>query len=85
MHPAVAEAAVVGIPDDFFGEEICAVLQLRPGASPSSEEIREHAARFLGKFKLPAHVIFMAALPRTSSGKVHKQTLRQQLTQKRVA
>jgi len=85
MHPAVAEAAVVGIPDDYLGEEICAVVQLRPGVSPSPEEIREHAARFLGKFKLPAHVIFVPALPRTSSGKVHKQTLRQQLAQKRVA
>jgi long-chain acyl-CoA synthetase len=85
MHPAVAEVAVVGVPDDFFGEEICAVVQLRPGAAASPEEIREHVARFLGKFKLPADVIFMSALPRTSSGKVHKQTLRQHLAQKRVA
>jgi long-chain acyl-CoA synthetase len=85
MHPAVADAAVVGVRDDYLGEEICAVVQLRPGAAATPEEIREHVARFLGKFKLPAQVIFTAALPRTSSGKVHKQTLRQQLAQKRVA
>lgn len=85
MHPAVADAAVVGVPDDCFGEEICAVVQLRPGAAATPEEIREHVARFLGKFKLPAHVVFAPALPRTSSGKVQKQALRQQMAPVRVA
>jgi fatty-acyl-CoA synthase len=61
------------------------VVQLRGGATATAEEIREHVARFLGKFKLPAYVVFEQALPRTSTGKVHKQTLRQQLAQKRVA
>jgi len=79
LHPSVAEAAVVGIPDNDFGEDICAVIQLRPGVTATESEIREHAARYIGKFKVPARIVFQAALPRTSTGKVHKQTLREHL------
>jgi acyl-CoA synthetase (AMP-forming)/AMP-acid ligase II len=79
LHPAIAETAVVGIPDDDFGEQICAVIQLRPGATATEDETREHAARYIGKFKVPSQVVFQAALPRTSTGKVNKQLLREQL------
>ena len=79
QHPAVAETAVVGIPDAEFGEEICAVVQLRVGMKATEAEIREHAARFLGKFKIPSRIVFQNELPRTGTGKIHKQTLREQL------
>jgi long-chain acyl-CoA synthetase len=79
LHPAIAETAVVGIPDAQFGEEICAVVQLRPGAMATEGEIIEHASRYIGKFKLPARVVFQVTLPRTATGKVHKQMLREQL------
>ena len=79
LHPSVAEAAVVGIPDDKYGEEICAVIELRPGHAATGSEIREHAAGYIGKFKLPAQIVFQATLPRTATGKVNKQTIRQQL------
>lgn len=81
LHPAIAETAVVGIPDDDFGEQICAVIQLRPGATATEDEIREHAAMYIGKFNVPSQVVFQAALPRTSTGKVHKQLLRGQLAE----
>jgi long-chain acyl-CoA synthetase len=79
LHPSVAEVAVVGVSDPEFGEQICAVIQLRTGATVTEDEIREHAARNIGKFKIPAHVVFQASLPRTSTGKIHKQTIREQL------
>ena len=78
-HPAVLEAAVVGMPDPVFGEEICAVIQLKPGAQATEEEIRAHAARFVTKFKVPAKVVFESALPRASTGKISKRDIRAQL------
>lgn len=85
LHPSVAEAAVVGVPDAEFGEEICAVVQLRAGATATQSEIREHVARYISKFKLPAYVVFVTTLPKTSTGKIHKQTLRAQLSNLRAA
>jgi len=49
----VAEVSVVGIPDDTFGENICAAIVLKPGCTASPEELREHAARWITRFKLP--------------------------------
>lgn len=77
LHPAVAEAAVVGIPDEVFGEEICAVIQLRPGMTVSDEDIRYHVARHVTKFKVPHRVVFQAALPKNSTGKIQKRAIRE--------
>jgi len=85
LHPAIAETAVIGISDAVFGEDICAIVQLRAGVSATPDELREHAARYLSKFKVPAMFVFQAALPRTSTGKVHKQTLREQMTRLKAA
>ncbi len=79
LHPSISEVAVVGVPDSDFGEEICAVIQLRPGAKVTGDEIKEHAARYLGKFKVPLHVVFEESLPRTSTGKVNKRMIRELL------
>ena len=77
LHPAVAEAAVVGIPDVVFGEEICAVIQLRPGTNVSDEDIRCHVAQHVAKFKVPHRVVFQAALPKNSTGKIQKRAIRE--------
>jgi long-chain acyl-CoA synthetase len=79
VHPAVAAAAVVGIPDDLYGETICAVVQLRPGRTATSDELREHVSRHVTKFKVPSRVLFWNELPRSFTGKVSKRDVRERL------
>jgi len=76
--PGVADAAVVGVADERWGEVGCAFVQrIQPG-TPDEQAIRSHCAGRLARFKQPAHVRFVDALPRTGSGKVRKDLLRQQ-------
>lgn len=77
QHPAIAEAAVIGIPDATFGEQICAVVVLRPGHSATEVEIQNHVGRFVNKFKVPASVVFRSDLPKSPVGKILKRELRQ--------
>ena len=78
-HPAVAEVSVVGIPDDTFGENICAAIVLKPNAQASPDELREHAARWITSFKLPSRIVFVDALPKSPVGKILKREIRKQL------
>ncbi|HEV7692258.1 MAG TPA: AMP-binding protein [Hyphomonadaceae bacterium] len=71
----VEDAAVAGVPDARWGEVGAAFVQLTPGANLSPEDIREHCATRLARYKQPAHVKFVDALPRTGSGKVLKNRL----------
>jgi long-chain acyl-CoA synthetase len=82
LHPAVLEAAVIGLPHPLYGEEICAVIQLKPGAPADEESIRRHIAGHVTKFKLPSRIVFVPMLPRNSSGKILKRKLRAQLLAK---
>jgi long-chain acyl-CoA synthetase len=79
LHPAVAAAAVVGIPDAVFGEEICAIVQLKPGATANAEDVQAHVARYVTKFKAPARVEFWPELLRNSTGKISKRDIRDRL------
>jgi long-chain acyl-CoA synthetase len=74
-HPAVAEAAVVGIPDEGLGEEIGAWVALKPGASADAEELTAWCRARLAAFKYPRRVSFVASLPRSATGKVLKARL----------
>jgi fatty-acyl-CoA synthase len=74
---AVAEAAVIGVPDERWGEVGRAVVVLRPGQSATENEVVMHCAASLARYKLPHSVVFTDALPRNATGKVHKPTLRQ--------
>ena len=75
-HHAVLEVAVVGRPDDRWGEVPVAVAVLKPGATATAEELIEHCRNQLAKFKVPKAVTFIDVLPRNPSGKVLKRELR---------
>ncbi len=75
-NPKVLEAAVVGVPDPIFGEEVKAVIVLRPGEEATPEEIQEFCSRYLAKFKIPKFVEFRSHLPRNPAGKVIKGELK---------
>lgn len=76
-HSDVSDAAVFGVPDDRFGEEVAVAIRLKPGASATVEEIREYVRARLARFKVPKHVQFMDAFPQTASGKIQKFRLRE--------
>jgi fatty-acyl-CoA synthase len=75
-HPAVADSAVVGIPDDTWGEVGVAFVVRAAGASPEAAELSAHLLQSLAKYKLPREFVFVDALPRTPYGKVVKDELR---------
>jgi len=73
---AIAEAAVVGVPDERTGEALMAVLVLRAGTSLSVEDVRAHCAAGLARFKIPTVVEFVEQLPRSATGKITRAALR---------
>ena len=74
--PQVAEAGVIGVPDERWGETGKAVLVLKPGESLEPDDVIAHCLKKLAKFKVPQSVSFIDALPRNATGKVLKRTLR---------
>jgi fatty-acyl-CoA synthase len=82
--PGVAEAAVVGVPDDKWGERPVALVVLKAGAAPTEEAIRHHVADYAGKgtiskYAVPDRVYFVDAIPKTSVGKLDKKVIRAKL------
>jgi acyl-CoA synthetase (AMP-forming)/AMP-acid ligase II len=80
-HPAVRQAAVIGVPHDKWGEEVRALVVLRPEASSSEEELLEFCGYSLARFKVPRVIEFRERLPLTPAGKVHKGALKEEFWQ----
>ncbi|MDX6362879.1 MAG: hypothetical protein QOC85_1889 [Streptomyces sp.] len=76
QHPSVAACAVIGVPDDEWGERVHAVVVLKPGVEATGEEIREHAKVLIAGYKAPRSVEFAESLPLSGAGKVLKRELR---------
>jgi long-chain acyl-CoA synthetase len=74
-HPAVLEAAAVGIPDREYGQEILACVVLKPGSVCPPDDLRAHCLRELGRYKTPKEFRFVAELPKGPSGKVQRLKL----------
>jgi long-chain acyl-CoA synthetase len=79
--PAVAEAAVVGTPDEMMGEKVLAYVVLKPGSEATEAEMIEHCQAHLAKYKCPSKVVFIDAMPKTPIGKIQKKELRKMAEQ----
>jgi long-chain acyl-CoA synthetase len=79
-HPAVTDVAIFGIPHDVLGEEVAAVVQLKPGTTATEKELQEHVRNRLAAFKVPVKIWFWEEeLPRNAAGKILKRELRDQV------
>ena len=83
-HPSVAEAAVIAVPDDRWGERPLAVVVVRDGAEASAEELREHLSGQFAKWQLPDRFEFIDEIPRTATGKFKKTDLRERFVESKV-
>jgi fatty-acyl-CoA synthase len=76
-HPGVADVQVIGVPDERYGEELCAWVRLRDGAAATDDELREFCRGKLAHFKIPRYVLFVDDFPMTVTGKIQKFKMRE--------
>jgi acyl-CoA synthetase (AMP-forming)/AMP-acid ligase II/carbon monoxide dehydrogenase subunit G len=74
-HPAVAEAAAIGVDDEDFGQRLRAFVALRDGAGADEDELKAHVKEQLARYKVPREIVFLSELPRNATGKVLKREL----------
>jgi fatty-acyl-CoA synthase len=76
-HPAVADVQVVGVPDEKYGEELCAWVHLKEGARVTAEELRVFCRGKIATYKIPRYVLVVDEFPMTVTGKVQKFRMRE--------
>jgi fatty-acyl-CoA synthase len=78
-HPKIADVTVVGVPDEKYGEEICAWVRLRQGETATEEDIRAFCRGQIAHYKIPRYVCFVDAFPTTVTGKIQKYLIREEM------
>src|SRR6201988_2583592 len=78
-HPKIQDVQVIGVPDDRYGEEICAWVRLRPGMSANEEEINAFCRDQIAHYKVPRYVKFVDEFPMTVTGKIQKFIMRERM------
>ena len=78
-HPKVLDVQVVGIPDQRFGEELCAWIIAKPGSSPTEDDIRAFCKGQIAHYKVPRYIRFVASFPMTVTGKIQKFKIRDEM------
>jgi fatty-acyl-CoA synthase len=78
-HPKIMDVQCVGVPDQKFGEELCACIILRPGQAATAEEIQDFCRGQIAHYKIPRYIRFVPAFPMTVTGKIQKYILRDQI------
>jgi fatty-acyl-CoA synthase len=81
-HPGIADVQVVGVPDPRYGEELCAWVRLKPGASLTEEELREYCSGRLAHYKVPRYLVITDEFPMTVTGKIQKFRMREATTER---
>jgi fatty-acyl-CoA synthase len=78
-HPKVAEVAVFGIPDEFYGEQVAAWIELHHGESMTEDEVRDFCKDNIAHFKIPRYIRFVDEFPMTVTGKLQKFKMREEM------
>ena len=79
QHPKIAEAQIVGVPDAFMGEELIALVRLKPDEHANESEVRDYCRANISRQKVPKYIRFVTAFPLTASSKVKKFELKERL------
>jgi fatty-acyl-CoA synthase len=79
-HPKIQDVQVFGVPDERYGEELCAWIRLRPGEALTADEVREFCRDQIAHYKVPRHIRFVDDFPMTVTGKIQKFIMRERMT-----